>query len=184
MTSKIAFVGLGQMGYHMASNLLKNSQTTTFAVLDALPKTLTSFTKSHPKSSTFSKADTANIVFTMLPESKHVRAVYDELLTRPFAPGTIFVDCSTIDPNTSKDIAKRVEKIGCIMFDAPVSGGTPGAQAGTLTFMVGGKSNDDFKLVTPYLEKMGKNVVYCGANGNGLVAKIANNMLLGISMVR
>ena len=124
------------------------------------------------------------LIITMLPASQHVKSVYlgqEGLLANVFKQ-TALIDSSTIDPQTAREVASLAIAQGNVMLDAPVSGGTAGAEAGTLTFMVGGDSSvfDNFKDI---FSKMGKNIVYCGESGNGQVAKVANNMLLGISMI-
>ncbi len=124
------------------------------------------------------------LVITMLPSSPHVKRVYlgaDGLLTG-VAAGTALVDCSTIDPHTAREVAAAAAAHGNPMADAPVSGGTGGAEAGTLTFMVGAAA-DLYERIRPVLGVMGKNIVHCGDSGNGQVAKICNNLLLGISMI-
>jgi 3-hydroxyisobutyrate dehydrogenase len=98
------------------------------------------------------------------------------------APGTLLIDCSTIDPLTARDVAMDAKAKGCPMLDAPVSGGVGGAEAGTLTFMVGGEAGA-FEAARPLLQAMGRNIVHCGAAGNGQVAKICNNMMLAIEMI-
>jgi 3-hydroxyisobutyrate dehydrogenase len=120
----------------------------------------------------------------MLPSSPHVRSVYlgaDGVLAG-VAKGTTLIDSSTIDPHTAREVITAAAEHGNPMADAPVSGGTGGAEAGTLTFMVGG-ATDVFERIAPLLRHMGKNIVHCGAAGTGQVAKICNNMLLGISMI-
>ncbi len=98
------------------------------------------------------------------------------------AKGTLFIDSSTIDIPSARETIAAAEKAGMMMLDAPVSGGVGGAEAGTLTFMVGG-ADDAFAKAKPILEKMGKNIFHAGAAGNGQVAKVCNNMILGISMI-
>lgn len=127
-------------------------------------------------------AEKASTVITMLPESSHVETVYEKLLPS-IDSSSLLIDSSTIDAGVSRAIAEKVHAKGGFAFDAPVSGGTLGADAGTLTFMVGAPSTDAFDLVKPTLDLMGKNVIYCGVNGSGQVAKLCNNMLLGISMI-
>src|SRR6185436_1262207 len=116
--------------------------------------------------------------------SPHVRAVYlGELgVLAAVAPGTLLIDCSTIDPLTAREVAMDARAKGCAMLDAPVSGGVGGAEAATLTFMVGGDARD-FESARPVLQGMGKNIVHCGGPGNGQVAKICNNMMLAIEMI-
>jgi 3-hydroxyisobutyrate dehydrogenase len=126
----------------------------------------------------------AEIVITMLPAGQHVRDVYlgaDGVLAAA-APGTLLIDSSTIDVESARAVAAAADQKGLPMLDAPVSGGTGGAQAGTLTFMVGGSDNA-FARARPILEKMGKTIVHAGGAGNGQAAKICNNMILGISMI-
>jgi 3-hydroxyisobutyrate dehydrogenase len=129
-------------------------------------------------------ASQGDLVITMLPSSPHVKAVYlgkDGVLTG-VRHGISLIDSSTIDPHTAREVAGIAADSGNPMADAPVSGGTGGAEAGTLTFMVGA-TPDLFERIKPVLAHMGKNVVHCGAAGTGQVAKICNNMLLGISMI-
>ncbi|KAJ3382649.1 hypothetical protein HDU92_004652 [Lobulomyces angularis] len=188
--SSIGFIGLGQMGYPMAVNLTnKAKNSNAFFVNDFNNSTLQKFVSenNHASKQLTPKAlaSQSKLIVTMLPEGKHVREVYlgANGILNGVSKGTVLIDSSTIDPKTSKEVAECAKAQGCIMVDAPVSGGTLGAEAGTLTFMVGSETIDYFNLVKPYLQMMGKNIVYCGTNGNGQVAKIANNMLLGISML-
>jgi 3-hydroxyisobutyrate dehydrogenase len=120
----------------------------------------------------------------MLPSSPHVKSVYLEPngVLAGVSAGVTLIDCSTIDPHTAREVAKRAAHHGNPMADAPVSGGTGGAQAATLTFMVGGEAAV-FDRIAPILKHMGKNIVRCGESGTGQVAKICNNMLLGITMI-
>ena len=120
----------------------------------------------------------------MLPAGSHVRSIYlgDEGIVAQARPDTILIDCSTIDVETARLVAGRAEQAGIAMVDAPVSGGVGGAEAGTLTFMVGG-SDAAFEMAKPFLDVMGKTVVHAGGAGNGQAAKICNNMVLGISMI-
>jgi 3-hydroxyisobutyrate dehydrogenase len=124
------------------------------------------------------------LVVTMLPSSPHVRSVYlgEHGILAHVAPGTPLIDCSTIDPLTAREVAMDAKAKGCAMLDAPVSGGVGGAEAGTLTFMVGGDAKD-FERARPVLQAMGKNIVHCGGSGNGQVAKICNNMMLAVEMI-
>ena len=129
-------------------------------------------------------AEQAELVITMLPSSPHVKTVYlggDGVLAG-VRPGVTLVDSSTIDPHTAREVAAQAAQHGNPMADAPVSGGTGGAEAGTLTFMVGGDAAV-FQQITPILGHMGKNIVHCGGGGTGQVAKICNNLLLGITMI-
>jgi 3-hydroxyisobutyrate dehydrogenase len=129
-------------------------------------------------------AASGELVITMLPSSPHVKAVYlgDDGVLAGAARGTTLIDSSTIDPHTAREVAVRAAERGNPMADAPVSGGTGGAEAGTLTFMVG-SSAAVFERIAPLLRAMGKNIVHCGEAGTGQVAKICNNLLLGITMI-
>src|SRR5690606_16446030 len=122
-------------------------------------------------------------VVTMLPASKHVEGLYlgDSALLEHIASGTLVMECSTIAPESARKVAEAARTKGVRMVDAPVSGGTGGAVAGTLTFIVGGEASD-LEAARPYLEKMGKNIFHAGEAGAGQVAKICNNMLLGVLM--
>ncbi|KAI9292177.1 3-hydroxyisobutyrate dehydrogenase [Neoconidiobolus thromboides FSU 785] len=184
----IGFIGLGQMGYHMANNVYKKSGQ-KMVLYDTNEAILAKFIEGKDKVKVVKNAqqvaEEANVIITMLPASKHVQSVYlgENGLLKGIRPGSVFIDSSTIDIHVSKEVADIVSKKNCTMVDAPVSGGVLGAEAGTLTFMVGSQTTSDFELVKSYLEYMGKNIVYCGSNGNGQVAKICNNMLLGIGMI-
>ena len=181
---KIGFVGLGHMGKPMCANLLKHGHS--LRVYDVVPELLKKATEMgcEPASSAADAARGVDVVITMLPSSPHVRSVYlgDYGLIKAAAPGTPLIDCSTIDPLTSREVSMDATARGCPMVDAPVSGGVGGAEAGTLTFMVGGEAKD-FEAARPILLAMGKNIVHCGAAGNGQVAKICNNMMLAIEMI-
>lgn len=126
-------------------------------------------------------ATNVDVVITMLPSTPFVTDVYENSVFSVAEPNTVMLDCSTIDPNSSKILNEVAKSKGFRMLDAPVSGGVGGAKAGTLTFMVGG-SNEDFAAAQDILKAMGKNIVHCGGPGTGLIAKICNNMILGISM--
>ncbi|MCU1724218.1 3-hydroxyisobutyrate dehydrogenase [Pseudomonas sp. 5P_5.1_Bac1] len=180
----IGFIGLGNMGAPMALNLLKaGHQLTVFDLSACALATLVEAGATAADSPAAIAKGNAQMIVTMLPAAAHVKSVYlsGEGLLQHVRPGVVLLDCSTIDPLTAREVAKAAAGHGNPMLDAPVSGGTGGASAGTLTFMVGGTPND-FEQARPVLEAMGKNIVHCGDAGNGQVAKIANNMLLGISM--
>ncbi|MEB0078195.1 3-hydroxyisobutyrate dehydrogenase [Pseudomonas sp. CCI3.2] len=181
---KIAFIGLGNMGAPMARNLIKAGHSlnlfdlnkTVLAELGALGATVSASPKDASQG--------VELVITMLPAAAHVRSVYlnDDGVLAGISGGVPAVDCSTIDPQTIREVAAAAAKQGVVLGDAPVSGGTGGAQAGTLTFMVGA-SAEHFEVLKPVLAQMGKNIVHCGDVGTGQIAKICNNMLLGISMI-
>ena len=181
----IGFLGLGNMGGPMALNLLKAGHSLT--VFDLSPASLARLVEAGATAAASPAAiaqSDAELIISMLPAAAHVKSVYltDNGLLAHVQPGVLLIDCSTIDPLSAREVAKAAAEHGNPMLDAPVSGGTGGATAGTLTFMVGG-SVADFDRAQPILAAMGKNIVHCGASGNGQVAKVANNMLLGISMI-
>jgi 3-hydroxyisobutyrate dehydrogenase len=124
----------------------------------------------------------AGTVLTMLPAGRHVLAIYKDTLLAAARPGTLFVDCSTIDVAEARAAHDMARAVGMESLDAPVSGGVAGATAGTLTFMVGGTAIA-FARAEPFLAKMGRRVVHCGDAGAGQAAKLCNNMILGISMI-
>jgi 3-hydroxyisobutyrate dehydrogenase len=126
----------------------------------------------------------ADVVITMLPASKHVETLYlgESGLLANANPKTLLIDCSTISPKVAQAVASAAKAKGFAMVDAPVSGGTAGAQVGTLTFMVGGEESV-IECIRPILEKMGKNIFHAGGNGAGQTVKVCNNMLLGIQML-
>ncbi len=179
---RIGFIGLGHMGNPMARNLLKHAHT--LKVFDVMPDLVKKLTELGCEAATSAEkcAHDVDVVITMLPSSPHVRAVYAGGVLAGAKAGTLLIDSSTIDPHTSRDVAFDAKAKGFRMIDAPVSGGTGGADAGTLTFMVGGDFAD-FEKAKPILECMGKNIVHCGGAGNGQVAKICNNMMLAIEMI-
>ncbi len=181
----IGFLGLGNMGGPMALNLLKAGHSLT--VFDLSPASLARLVEAGATAAASPAAiaqSDAELIISMLPAAAHVKSVYlaDNGLLAHVQPGVLLIDCSTIDPLSAREVAKAAAEHGNPMLDAPVSGGTGGATAGTLTFMVGG-SVADFDRAQPILAAMGKNIVHCGDTGNGQVAKVANNMLLGISMI-
>jgi 3-hydroxyisobutyrate dehydrogenase len=181
---KIGFIGLGNMGNPMCRNLAKHGHA--LKVYDVVPELVKKLTAEgcEAAASIAACALGVEMVITMLPSSPHVRGVYtakDGVLAS-VAAGTRLVDCSTIDPMTAREVAMEATAKRCPMVDAPVSGGVGGAEAATLTFMVGGAAAD-FELARPVLAAMGKNVVHCGASGNGQVAKICNNLMLAIEMI-
>jgi 3-hydroxyisobutyrate dehydrogenase len=185
----VGFIGLGQMGYPMASNLALKLKPSSLKVMDVnvssadrLVKELGEKGVQAHVASDFSQFESADVIITMLPAAAHVKQVVKSLIPN-LKRGAYLIDSSTIDPETCKWVKESTSQKNVTVFDAPVSGGTPGAVAGTLTFMVGSPSKSDFDKVTPILQGMGKNIVYCGGNGNGQVAKICNNMMLGISMI-
>ncbi|HHX34138.1 MAG TPA: 3-hydroxyisobutyrate dehydrogenase [Gammaproteobacteria bacterium] len=181
----IGFLGLGNMGGPMASNLLQAGyQLSVFDLSNSAVSELTEKGAQGCDSIQALVAAAPDVLISMLPAAAHVKGVYlgsDGLIEQLSKP-TYLIDCSTIDPHSAREVAQVAKDAGHWMLDAPVSGGTAGAQAATLTFMVGG-ATEDLQQVQPILQAMGKNITHCGASGNGQVAKVANNMLLGISMI-
>ena len=181
---KIAFIGLGAMGGPMARNLLKAGHSLiVFDVVQRNVDALTALGAAAAASAKLAGAQ-AELVITMLPSSPHVRSVYlsEDGVLAGVSSGIPLVDSSTIDPHTARDVAAAAAGRGNPMADAPVSGGTGGAESGSLTFMVGA-APALFERIRPILAHMGKNIVHCGDSGTGQVAKICNNLLLGISMI-
>lgn len=181
---KLAFIGLGNMGLPMALNLIKaGHQVTGF---DLVQGQLDAFRAAGgiPAKSAADAVRDAEIIISMLPASRHVEALYlgDSGLLATADPKALLIDCSTISPKVSQAVAVAAKAKGFTIIDAPVSGGTAGAQAGTLTFMVGGEAADVGRAY-PLLEKMGKNIFHAGASGSGQTVKVCNNMLLGIQML-
>ncbi|OZI25389.1 3-hydroxyisobutyrate dehydrogenase [Bordetella genomosp. 7] len=180
--SSIAFIGLGNMGAPMAHNLIKAGHQLT--VFDLVPQAVQGLVAAGARAAADATEAVkgAEVVVTMLPASKHVEALYlaDDLLAAIDAAALV-IDCSTIAPDSARKVAAAAKARGLAMIDAPVSGGTGGAVAGTLTFIVGGEA-DALQRAMPVLQCMGKNIFHAGAAGAGQVAKICNNMLLGILM--
>src|SRR5690606_38554791 len=177
----IAFIGLGNMGNPMAANLVKaGHQVLGF---DLVPANL-EIAKGNGVSVAANAAaavQDAEVVITMLPAGKHVLSVYADIAGKA-KKGALFIDSSTIDVESARKAHAIAAEHGLLSIDAPVSGGTGGAAAGTLTFMAGG-SKEAFAKAEPILEPMAGRIVHCGEAGAGQAAKICNNMLLGISMI-
>jgi len=177
----IAFIGLGNMGNPMAANLVKAGHTVHG--FDLLPENLT-IAREHGlviMANAVAAARDADVVITMLPAGKHVLSVYEDIAPQA-KDGALFIDSSTIDVESARKAHAIAARHGLLSIDAPVSGGTGGAAAGTLTFMAGG-SQDAFAAAEPILKPMAGRIVHCGADGAGQAAKICNNMMLGISMI-
>ncbi|HIG59322.1 MAG TPA: 3-hydroxyisobutyrate dehydrogenase [Gammaproteobacteria bacterium] len=180
---KIGFIGLGNMGGPMASNLLKAQHEV--AVYDIVPSLVESISEQGGIACK-SAAEVlcgADLVISMLPASQHVESLYlgDEGIMPLIDTSSIVIDCSTISPASSNKVSTAAQALGIAMLDAPVSGGVGGAVAGSLTFIVGG-TEADLEKVRPILEIMGNNIFHAGAAGAGQVAKICNNMLLSVLM--
>ncbi|APO78983.1 3-hydroxyisobutyrate dehydrogenase (plasmid) [Rhizobium etli 8C-3] len=179
--ARIAFIGLGNMGGPMAANLVKAGHEVTGFDLAAPVLKAAEETGVKPASHASQAVAGAETVVTMLPQGKHVLAAWSDILAS-IAAGALVIDCSTIDVESARKAHAMAKAAGCLSLDAPVSGGTGGAAAGTLTFMAGG-SQESFAKAKPILEAMGKKIVHCGEAGAGQAAKICNNMILGISMI-
>ena len=180
----IAFIGLGNMGAPMALNLHKAGHTVVGFDLTAAACKPLGDEGARIAASALDAVKGADVVISMLPASQHVDALYcgDAGLLAALPAGTLVIDCSTIAAATSRKVTAEAAKKSIACIDAPVSGGTGGAIAGTLTFMVGGETAD-LERARPLLEKMGQNIFHAGAAGAGQAAKICNNMLLGILMI-
>jgi 3-hydroxyisobutyrate dehydrogenase len=182
--AKVGFIGLGNMGMPMAQNLLKAAHEVTGFDLNVDATERLAASGGSTANSIADACKAAEVVITMLPAGEHVREVYlgGGGVLATVGAGTLLIDSSTIDVATAREVAQAARDKGLAMVDAPVSGGVAGAEAASLTFMVGG---DDaaFERARPVLETMGKTIVHAGGPGNGQAAKICNNMILGASMI-
>ena len=178
--TRIAFIGLGNMGGGMAANLAKAGHEVRAFDLSAEALARAEQAGCRVAATAVAAADGGEAVVTMLPAGAHVEAVYGEVLP-VLAPGALLLDCSTIDVATARRVAEQAAAVGMVAVDAPVSGGIAAAAAGSLTFMVGG-SDDGFARSQPILDHMGKAVIRAGASGAGQAAKMCNNMILGATM--
>ncbi|KAF7559629.1 hypothetical protein G7046_g4518 [Stylonectria norvegica] len=192
---RYGFVGLGQMGYQMAKNLQsKLNPSDTVSIFDINPESMkgletemkanSSGAAVELAASAFDASKDADTVITVLPEPQHVQGVYKSILAGSLTKkDRVFIDCSTIDPSTSRQVAATVTAAGQGTFvDAPMSGGVVGATAGTLTFMLG-STTALLPRLEPVLLLMGKKVLHCGDQGAGLSAKLANNYLLALNNI-
>ncbi|MEK9748364.1 MAG: 3-hydroxyisobutyrate dehydrogenase [Pseudomonadales bacterium] len=179
----IGFIGLGNMGGPMATNLIKAGyQVTAFDLVETALANLVSEGGARAASAA-EAVNGVDVVISMLPASKHVEGLYlgEDGLLNHIEPGTLVIDSSTIAPESAKRVAAAAAERNIPMIDAPVSGGVGGAVGGTLTFIVGGQSSA-LEAARPLLEVMGKNIFHAGDAGAGQVAKICNNMLLSVLM--
>lgn len=182
--SRIGFIGLGNMGSHMARNILKKGyKLIVFDVNESAMSNLTDIGADRA-SSPAEMAKDVEVVVSMLPSNQHVLDVYNlkNGLLSSAKRNSLLIDSSTIDPFVSQTLAKEAKKLGLNFLDSPVSGGINAAKDGTLTFMVGG-SKENFELAKTLLNCMGSRIIHCGDVGMGQAAKLCNNMLLGISMI-
>ena len=179
--AKIAFIGLGHMGGGMAPNLAKAGQEVRAfdLVPEAVQHAVDAGCSAAPSAADAVKG--ADVVITMLPAAQHVRAVFQNDVAPNAAPGTLLIDCSTIDVQSARDVGEAMKAKGLDFVDAPVSGGIAAAAAGTLALMVGG-TDEQFERARPILEPMAKAVIHAGELGAGQAAKICNNMILGATM--
>lgn len=182
MSNTVAFIGLGNMGARMANNLIKKG--TKLKVFDVVPAAAQSIQGATACKSPEEAASDASVIITMLPHGGIVKdtLLQDNGILKGMKKNAIHVDCSTIDPAMARELSAIAKKNNIRFVDAPVSGGIRGAQEATLTFMVGGE-NADMKEIEPILLKAGARVVHCGGPGAGQVAKIANNLILGATMI-
>ena len=182
--AEVTFIGLGNMGLPMAMNLLKSGHSVTgFDLAEDQVKILTE--AGGKSTNDINQAiQTSDVVVTMLPSGKIVKSIYlgDKGIIKNAPENLLLIDSSTIDVETAREVSIEAINKNLRIVDAPVSGGVGGAQAGTLTFMVGGEK-ESFDSAKEFLDIMGGNIIYAGLSGNGQAAKICNNMLLGISMI-
>ena len=178
---KIGFIGLGNMGAPMVKRLVAAGHDITgYDVMESAMAAL-SEVKMDFSNDILTAAREKEVVITMLPNGKVLKGVVEAII--PIMPkGSCFIDCSTVDINTTMQLAKLLKNAAIHVLDAPVSGGVSGAVAGTLTFMVGG-SEESFAIGKPLFEIMGQRMIHCGADGAGQAAKICNNMILGVTMI-
>lgn len=180
--ARIAFIGLGNMGGGMAANLAKHGHDVRAFDLSAEALDKAKKAGCLPAEDANAAIEGAEAVITMLPAGRHVEAVYTDNILPHADAGAILIDCSTIDVATARRIAEAAAAHGLAAVDAPVSGGIAAANAGSLTFMVGG-SEAAFSRAESFLSDMGKAVIHAGSSGAGQGAKICNNMMLGATMV-
>ncbi|MHA7851675.1 3-hydroxyisobutyrate dehydrogenase [Roseovarius sp.] len=173
---KIGFIGLGNMGGPMAANLARAGHDVTG--FDTADVTIDGVARA---ASAAEAATGAQVVITMLPNGQILRKVAAEVIPA-MSPGAVLLDCSTVDVESARAVARQAQDAGLSALDAPVSGGVGGAQAGTLTFMVGG-DEIGFNTAKELFDIMGQKAVHCGPSGNGQAAKICNNMILGATMI-
>ncbi|NUR45899.1 MAG: 3-hydroxyisobutyrate dehydrogenase [Sphingomonas sp.] len=179
--ARIAFLGLGHLGGGIAPNLAKAGHDVR--AFDLVPEAVQHAVEGGctPAGSAAEAVRDADVVITMLPAAKHVRAVFRDDVAPNAKPGALLIDCSTIDVQSARDVGEEMKARGFDFVDAPVSGGIAAAAAGTLALMVGG-TDEQFERAKPFLEPMAKAVIHAGELGAGQAAKICNNMILGATM--
>ncbi|MGJ9406052.1 3-hydroxyisobutyrate dehydrogenase [Nesterenkonia aurantiaca] len=180
----VAFIGLGNMGGPMAANLVQAGVAVSGFDLSAEAVAIARSKGIETVTDPLEAVATSDVVLTMLPSGQHVLSAYQDSpgLLSAARPGTIFLDCSTINISEAQQAAELAERAGFRAADAPVSGGVVGAEAGSLAFMAGGRP-EVFEEIRPLLEIMGGRVVHCGGSGLGQAAKLCNNMILGVSQI-
>jgi L-serine 3-dehydrogenase (NAD+) len=186
--TQIAFIGLGHMGLPMARNLLRAGFT--LKVFDLVQAAMDELTKegAHAATNAADAVQDADVVISMLPASRHVEGLYlgdapgNHGLLKILKPGTLILECSTIAPESARKVHKAAAERGLELLDAPVSGGTAGATAGTLTFMIGGQAST-LEKARPLFAVMGSNIFHAGPDGAGQVAKVCNNQVLAVQMI-
>ena len=179
---KIGFVGLGIMGAPMAGHLIKAGHEVWLSDLKPVPASLVEAGGKAARSAK-EAAEKAEVIIIMVPDTPHVEsALFGELgIAKGLAKGKIVVDMSSISPLATKEFARRINQLGCRYLDAPVSGGEAGAKAASLTIMVGGPE-DAFEKLKPVFQLLGKNITLIGGNGDGQTCKVANQMIVGITL--
>ena len=180
--TRIAFIGLGNMGGGMAANQAKAGHEVLAYDLAAAAVEKAVAAGCRAAGSVAAAVKDADVVISMLPAGQHVRSVYADQVIPNARTGALLIDCSTIDVESARAVAKQVTQAGFRFADAPVSGGTAAAEAGTLAFMVG-CSDADFPAVEAAIGPMSRVTIHAGDHGAGQAAKICNNMVLGASMI-
>ena len=182
--SAVAFVGLGNMGGPMARNLIAAGHSVRGFDASESARETAAASGIPVAESLVGALDGAGTMVSALPAAPHVREVFlgPKGALASAAPGTLFIDCSTIDVATAREVIAAADALGHAMVDSPMSGGVPGAEAGTLTFMVGG-ADAAFARAQPLLDVMGRNIFHAGGPGAGCAAKICNNLMLAITMI-
>lgn len=187
MTYTVGFIGLGHMGYPMANNLLQSDLVDKLYVFDLFQEPVSKLVSlgAHAVSDIKELAKKCDVIFTMLQTGDQVSKVCleDNGIFKNCKKNLLYIDCSSIDVNVSKNLHQQAKEHGILKLDAPVSGGVKGAEAGSLTIMVGGDEKVLENKARPILDVIGANIIYAGDCGAGQVSKICNNMILGISMI-
>lgn len=180
---RIGFIGLGKMGRPMARNLLKAGYEVVVHNRNRAPVDELAAEGAIPAAGPADVARQVDVVITSLPDPPTVRQVYlgPQGVAEAKKAGQLWIDTSTVDPDTSRAVAEAAREVGAAFLDAPVSGGPPGAETATLTIMVGG-DREAFDRALPVFEKLGKNIHYCGPTGSGTIVKLVNQLLVGINM--